>query len=898
MKISKLHINKYGCIDDKNIEFSDGISIIKGDNESGKSTTHMAMLDLMFGFLNTGRRSSFKLSSKAMPFDGGYPRLEGTIADNSGSYSANRYFDGSTPMVDVNDGGVISRSENIPLNVFAGLSRETYQGIYSLDVDQIVRLKDSWEREQDSILAGLQSDILLPNDIVMKNLDEKIKAAWKGKSATKLTKAKEVEDELSDLKLKVQRARQDQNELRQTEDNEERIKKQIVEIRANLDKMTKEQIELMRQLEFYREYSEIKDLMIANSAVEKYSDVPKDIIGYLEDLAKTANEDKVKAEELDKKIADLNQIVNRFKNHDTDIEKYEELFVSAEKTALKLDNTKTRIERESERSKEKKNKILSKVKRLFDNFAWEDFAELMNVNIAECLAVLEKLKDMNMERAKLQDDAYGNMRLKDRRFFRSLDKLDVILFVLAVVGAATIFVPFGINKMITVIIGVVVFGAAAIGFLSRPQTKDDLDDEYKHHIQKLDDEIYGLNQKLKKQVGFNFIPKERLSRIDEALIEAIAQLQDDYSEYTAIEDEVDTDSVDAAKMEKQIADIAEQLLGRSAHYKSDIESMRQNLVELNKVKNDASSAASQIKVLNDNLLETKNRKVVIDKKAEDIKGMLFDLEGSSIMEKAQRLNNMRSDYFSAESRFNVQRKKYGDYESLHKAIGKNIEQKVFVVSSRLEEVNEQIQNSRDNESDLAGEQGRLGEKKKYLIENGLSPAAIEGRIEQLKEERARRIRERDEYVIAYGIIQKARDKFLSERSPKFLTTASEYINYITDGRYNKISLSEKGTSIMVSNNKKRNFDFESVDAVLSRGTKEQVYFALRLAMLERFDPNGDKLPIILDEALVNWDNERFKKIIEIIDILSKDRQVFIYTCHDYVADTVAKTAKNCSLINI
>jgi len=898
MKIRKLHINKYGCINDKNIEFSDGISIIQGDNESGKSTTHMAILDLMFGYHNIGRRNSFKLSPKAMPFEGGYPRLEGTISDISGNYTANRYFDGNTPMVDVDDGGIISRRENVPLNVFAGLSRETYQGIYSLDVDQIVRLKDSWEREQDSILAGLQSDILLPNDIVMKNLDEKIKTAWKGKSATKLTKAKEVEDELSDLKLKLQRARQDQNELRQTEDSQERTSKQIEETRQNLEKKNKEQIELARQLEFYKEYSEIKDLMIKNSTVEKYSEVPKDIIGYLEQLDRTTNEDKGKAEELNKKIADLDQIVNRFKSHDTDIEKYEGLFASAERTALNLDNLQTRIERDGERIREKKSKILSKVKRIFDNFVWDDFAQLMTVNIAECLAVLEKLNELNMDRSKLQDDAYDNMRLRDRRFFRSLDKLDVILFVLALVGAATIFVPFGISKLITVIAGVVLFAVAAIGFLSRPQTKDDLDSEYKHRIERLDDDIYELNQKLKKQVGFNFIPKERLSRIDEALIESIAQLHDDYTEYTSIEDEVDTDTVDAAKMETEIAEVAANLLGRSGSYKSDIESMRVKLNELNRVKSDAVSAESQMKVLIDQLLETKNSIVVIDKKAEDIKGMLYDLEGSNIMEKAQRLNNMRSEYFSAESRFMVQRKKYDDYENLHKAIGKNIEQKIFAVSSRLVEINELILSIRDDESNLVSELGRLSEKKKYLEENGLSPAIIEGRIEKLKEERNRRIKERDEYAIAYGIIQKARDKFLSERSPKFLSTASEYINFITDGRYNKISLSDKGTSIMVTNSDKRNFDFESVDEVLSRGTKEQVYFALRLAMLERFDPNGDKLPVILDEALVNWDNVRFAKVIKVIDNLAKERQVFIYTCHDYVVDTVSEIAKNYTLINI
>ena len=38
MKIENLKINGFGKLEDKEIEFSNGINIIQGNNESGKST--------------------------------------------------------------------------------------------------------------------------------------------------------------------------------------------------------------------------------------------------------------------------------------------------------------------------------------------------------------------------------------------------------------------------------------------------------------------------------------------------------------------------------------------------------------------------------------------------------------------------------------------------------------------------------------------------------------------------------------------------------------------------------------------------------------------------------------------------------------------------------------------
>jgi len=66
---------------------------------------------------------------------------------------------------------------------------------------------------------------------------------------------------------------------------------------------------------------------------------------------------------------------------------------------------------------------------------------------------------------------------------------------------------------------------------------------------------------------------------------------------------------------------------------------------------------------------------------------------------------------------------------------------------------------------------------------------------------------------------------------------------------------------------------------LSTGTREQVYFSLRLAIMDHLDSEGERLPVLVDEAFVNWDPSRRERLLGILDHLARTRQVFVFTCH-------------------
>ncbi|NTV89607.1 MAG: chromosome segregation protein SMC, partial [Clostridiales bacterium] len=67
-------------------------------------------------------------------------------------------------------------------------------------------------------------------------------------------------------------------------------------------------------------------------------------------------------------------------------------------------------------------------------------------------------------------------------------------------------------------------------------------------------------------------------------------------------------------------------------------------------------------------------------------------------------------------------------------------------------------------------------------------------------------------------------------------------------------------------------------ALLSGGTADQFYLALRIAAAELLEPEGEKLPLIMDEVFSQYDDERVKRTMEYLEEIGNGRQIIIMTC--------------------
>ena len=58
-----------------------------------------------------------------------------------------------------------------------------------------------------------------------------------------------------------------------------------------------------------------------------------------------------------------------------------------------------------------------------------------------------------------------------------------------------------------------------------------------------------------------------------------------------------------------------------------------------------------------------------------------------------------------------------------------------------------------------------------------------------------------------------------------------------------------------------------------------LYLSVRLAMCAMTLTGDDPCPIILDDTLVNFDDGRAKRAMELFYEISRERQVILFTCH-------------------
>ena len=78
-----------------------------------------------------------------------------------------------------------------------------------------------------------------------------------------------------------------------------------------------------------------------------------------------------------------------------------------------------------------------------------------------------------------------------------------------------------------------------------------------------------------------------------------------------------------------------------------------------------------------------------------------------------------------------------------------------------------------------------------------------------------------------------------------------------------------------------------VGAPLSRGTLEQIYVAVRLALVDAIDGEA-RLPLFLDELFAHWDAHRLDALVRVLGAV-EGRQVVVSTCHAALADRLERS---------
>lgn len=183
--------------------------------------------------------------------------------------------------------------------------------------------------------------------------------------------------------------------------------------------------------------------------------------------------------------------------------------------------------------------------------------------------------------------------------------------------------------------------------------------------------------------------------------------------------------------------------------------------------------------------------------------------------------------------------------------------------------------------------GILAEVKAISKEND-SPEVIKPIIENLQKKMAYQKEYCDLIDIAISVLEESFVEMRRSYGSVFEKKASEIFIGITGGKYQNMSISK---SFEIAVEKADTFGSKEID-YLSSGTADQAYLSLRMALSELIASEGQKLPILLDDALAQYDDTRAKKALEFLKEYSTDGQIIIFTCHKWLASKAKELQAN------
>ncbi len=269
-------------------------------------------------------------------------------------------------------------------------------------------------------------------------------------------------------------------------------------------------------------------------------------------------------------------------------------------------------------------------------------------------------------------------------------------------------------------------------------------------------------------------------------------------------------------------------------------------------------------------------------------------EGQSYRQEFMEVMKVDSDYETALARYNELRNNLGEYQECNRSLNAalaTVGMDIDTVLNNITAWEQQLDDAgirqdetlklkgeladRRNEIDAAllEDQGRMLELSRQLAAATVDMEELNSRISQTQGD----IQDMKEYYdilnVAAANMKKAVDEVGSTFGPELNAATAQIFTGITGGKYPAMIV-DREYKISVKEEAGAFHEWK----YLSNGTIDQAYFALRLAMTRLLTGDGEKLPLLLDDVFIQYDEERRRLAMEYLKEYSRDSQVIYFSC--------------------
>ena len=891
MRFERIRIDAFGGV--KGLDTGDdplgGLVVVEGRNEAGKSTFFEWIASLLYGF-----RPATRDAHPYSPWDGTSAEGSAVVRTADGAEFEVRRRLLSSPTGSVERDGISEDLRNRTLPVADHVSDAIYRQVFALRLSELARLEGrEWEAVQDRLLSAFGAGDVRPTRDVVAELEAEAGALWRT-TARGNQEIRDLEAKRKELLAARGEALGQEREIRDTFDR-------LAQARARLEAARDERTEARAFIERYRSLGPIREQL---QRIEGYRDdagdpalldaLPADPAEALAALSAERDEIASKIARLERDMEDPAREVTAFDVHARTVLARESELNAFLRRASQAEQTRlVRAQREQD-SRDLHRRLETGVLNALGR-PWDDelAGPIMNVPIPKLREALERYRTHEKPGAEevVPEGLIAEVRM---------GVVPIGAVVLFGVGLIAIIVAFLVNHPWWLLLpGSVLAGIGANRMWSHHQAytaderrRTDLEERRRRAEatrQTRESALAEARTELEKWLApliDDFTPGDLFPELPSEINRFQELIRDDW----ARREEIETCSRELGRLEEEAAELA--LL--DSNLSSDAVGLAHDLPGLirsaSSLREAAAAAEREIAGLRSRIEEARDRHAEVVARIEDLQGRLArlgdgDLEVGRIRA-AERLEARRR----ADQLLDELERQHHDLPEIRERIAaaEAAGEDWTVDPEAVARERGREETLTDEIEDLKGEVHGLEAKVEHLGGRTLVDE-MDGRLAALDDRRARLVRERDRLWVMGRVIQEAERRLREEHQPTILRDAGRMLERLTGGRYERVLLGDRdGRGFRVRG--PATPDALPVEEPLSTGTREQIYLALRLAILDHLDRGGDRLPLVLDEILVNWDPGRRAAGIELLAEVARTRQVFFFTCHPDIANEVAAVA--------
>jgi len=893
MQLREIFIDGFGIFSTKKISgFKQGLNVIFGQNEQGKSTLRAFIERIFFGFPS----KTIKKNPYPALAGGGYGgKLICVLSDGKEAIIV-RNQSGKKAEASVTINSKQLKGDDEIRDLLGNISGTFYHNVYSFDLDEFAILgslnDDDLRQRVYGAAEGLNSvSISTVKEELQKRADEIYKKSGQNPVINKLlARIGQAEKQIVEMRRELSNYDQLVDRRQNIHENNEMLKTSHEDVRSHINDLTSKKA-------LFKPYV---DMIVAQGNLAALPEVPE-----------------ISVEE----SARMGDLVDEIKELDKDIMREEEQKSNLEQVLKELNYNRQLIEKENTvneliRNSELYSKAVGDLNRVTSER--DSVQESIEGNVNKLGVGWTKDKAREFDLTHLQTDIMRllSARLNDateiiriargklaiRRDQLALDKprinvwneVNIPLIVLAAASAIGIAIGLLLAQP-----GLSIFsGLFLIAFVvlvivlkkGRVSTGPDaLEQQYLNEVEEAEQERGRVETEWRDHLVACNLDARLSPEGVKAVVDSIEEIQGQLVDYESLRKRV----MEMESTIKSVEDLYQatsrtiEASSLSGDIGSDIKLLSSYLAQAKSAESDARNQQKEIEAKSRTLESLRRNK---DIASDNLRELLASYDCAEVdtfnhkYETCTKRTELNNEIATLKQQIQYVTGLGERYDVFIESLANT---DIFSIETSLTEASEKVKQLGKEIDENNVELGSLDNQLKRLT-NELDISQKQDQLEQLKQQLYDACMDWLRFQAAVTLIEKAMMKYEKTGQPEVLKDTAVFFKAFTSGAYTNVYKPAEEDVLRVIDVKGLPKGVE----VLSTGTKQQLYLAIRFGLVQACERQSEPMPIIMDDLLVNFDDMRTPETIKHISNFAKERQIIYLTCHGSTRDALRKAGAN------